>query len=151
MDLFPNEQNFDLDKSRQKFHHNLKEHCKMVSISEKRYQFPMHNTKWLKNCKLRRAILSTFYNILQRNFGILLILWCSFALWWNFCLDLSRSKFCSLGNRSIVKEITCSGHFNSIWLKTQFFLACSPSGNMAKNTVSTKNTSLFVQWITNFT
>jgi hypothetical protein len=30
-------------------------------------------------------------------------------------------------------------------------LARSPSGNMAKNTVSTKNTSLFVQWITNFT
>jgi hypothetical protein len=29
-------------------------------------------------------------------------LWCSFKLWWNFCLDLSRSKFCSLGNRSIV-------------------------------------------------
>ena len=26
MDLFPNEQNFDLDKSRQKFHHSLKEH-----------------------------------------------------------------------------------------------------------------------------
>jgi hypothetical protein len=26
MDLFPNEQNFDLDKSRQSFHHSLKEH-----------------------------------------------------------------------------------------------------------------------------
>ena len=26
MDLFPNEQNFDLDKSRQKFHHSLKVH-----------------------------------------------------------------------------------------------------------------------------
>ena len=46
-------------------------------------------------------ILSAFYNISQRNFGILLILWCSFKLWWNFCLDLSGSKFCSLGNRSI--------------------------------------------------
>jgi hypothetical protein len=40
-----------------------------------------------ENCKLRRAILSAFYNISQRNFGILLILWCSFKLWWNFCLD----------------------------------------------------------------
>jgi hypothetical protein len=68
----------------------------------KRYQFPVRNTKWLKNGKLRRAILSAFYNISQRNFGILLILWCSFKLWWNVCLDLSRSKFCSLGNRSIV-------------------------------------------------
>jgi hypothetical protein len=46
-------------------------------------------------------ILSAFYNISQRNYGILLILWCSFKLWWNVYLDLSRSKFCSLGNRSI--------------------------------------------------
>jgi hypothetical protein len=69
----------------------------------KMVQFPVRNTKWLKNGKLRRAILSAFYNISQRIFriGILLILWCSFKLWWNFCLDLSRSKFCSLGNRSI--------------------------------------------------
>jgi hypothetical protein len=29
MDLFPIEQNFDLDKSRQKFHHSLKEHHKV--------------------------------------------------------------------------------------------------------------------------
>jgi hypothetical protein len=40
-----------------------------------------------ENCKLRKAILSAFYNISQRNFGILLILWCSFKLWWNFCWD----------------------------------------------------------------
>jgi hypothetical protein len=41
--------------------------------------------KWLKNRKFRKAILSAFYNISQRNFGILLILWCSFKLWWNCC------------------------------------------------------------------
>jgi hypothetical protein len=35
----------------------------------------VRNTKWLKNGKFRKAILSAFYNILQRNFGILLILW----------------------------------------------------------------------------
>jgi hypothetical protein len=29
MDLFPNEQNFDLDKSRQNFYHGLKEHRKI--------------------------------------------------------------------------------------------------------------------------
>jgi hypothetical protein len=46
-----------------------------------------------ENCKLRKAILSAFYNISQRNFVILLMLWCSFKLWWNFCLDLFRSKF----------------------------------------------------------
>jgi hypothetical protein len=40
-----------------------------------------------ENSKFRKAILSAFYNISQRNFGILLILWCSFKLWWNFCLD----------------------------------------------------------------
>ena len=32
MDLLPNEQNFDLDKSRQKFHHGLKEHRKISNI-----------------------------------------------------------------------------------------------------------------------
>jgi hypothetical protein len=31
-DLFPNEQNFDLDKSRQTFHHSLKEHHKISNI-----------------------------------------------------------------------------------------------------------------------
>jgi hypothetical protein len=34
MDLLPNEHNFDLDKSRQKFHHNLKEH-RTISIIPK--------------------------------------------------------------------------------------------------------------------
>jgi hypothetical protein len=57
------------------------------------YQFPVSNAKWLNNGKLRKAILSGFYNISQRNFGILLILWCSFKLWWNFCPGWSRSKF----------------------------------------------------------
>jgi hypothetical protein len=32
MDLFPNEQNFDLGKSRQKFHHSLKEHHEISNI-----------------------------------------------------------------------------------------------------------------------
>jgi hypothetical protein len=32
MDLFPNEQNFDLDKSRQTIQHNLKEHRKISNI-----------------------------------------------------------------------------------------------------------------------
>jgi hypothetical protein len=32
MDLFPNEQNFDPDKSRQKFYHSLKEHHKISNI-----------------------------------------------------------------------------------------------------------------------
>jgi hypothetical protein len=73
----------------------------------------VRNTKWLKNGKLRRAILSAFYNISQRNFGILLILWCSFKLWWTFCLDLSRSKFCSLGNRSIGRY-TMSTHVKQV-------------------------------------
>jgi hypothetical protein len=68
------------------------------------HQCPARNTKWLKNGKLRRAILSAFYNISQRNFGILLILWCSFKPWWNFCLDLLRSKFCSLGNIGPLKQ-----------------------------------------------
>jgi hypothetical protein len=32
MDLFPNKQNFDLDKFRQTFHHSLKEHHKISNI-----------------------------------------------------------------------------------------------------------------------
>jgi hypothetical protein len=32
MDLLPNNQNFDLNKSRQKFHHSLKEHHKIINI-----------------------------------------------------------------------------------------------------------------------
>jgi hypothetical protein len=47
-------------------------------------QFPICNAKWLKNGKLRKAILSACYNISQRNIGILLILWCSFV---QTCLD----------------------------------------------------------------
>jgi hypothetical protein len=78
---------------------------KLIPLSEKRYQFPLHNTKWLKNGNIRNAILSAFYNVSQRNFGIILIVRCSFKLWWNFCLDLSRSKLCSLGNRSIGTHI----------------------------------------------
>jgi hypothetical protein len=61
--------NFDLNKSRQ---HSLKEHHKISNIP-----------------KFRKAILSAFYNISQRNFGILLIL----RILLIFCLDLFRSKF----------------------------------------------------------
>jgi hypothetical protein len=32
--------------------------------------FPPRNAKWLKNGKLRKAILSAFYNISQRNTNI---------------------------------------------------------------------------------
>jgi hypothetical protein len=42
MDLFPNDQNFDLDKSRQTFHHSLKEHHKISNI-------PMFRCEMLEN------------------------------------------------------------------------------------------------------
>ena len=64
------------------------------------FPFVMQND-W-KTANFAKAVLSAFYNISQRNFGILLILWCSFKLWWNICPDLSRSKFHSKGERSIV-------------------------------------------------
>jgi hypothetical protein len=70
-----------------------------------------------ENCKLRKAILFAFYNISQRNFGILLILWCSFKLWWNVCPDFSRSKFHSKGERP------------SIY--TDLDLACSAAGEIS--------------------
>jgi hypothetical protein len=40
MDLLPNEQNIDLDKSRQKFHHSLKEHHKIINIPKFRCEMP---------------------------------------------------------------------------------------------------------------
>jgi hypothetical protein len=99
MDLLPNEQNFDLDKSRRKFHH--KNFIIFPLFPEKGINFPrVIQNDWKTANFAGLYILSGFYNILQRNFGILLILWCSFKLWWHFFLDLSRSKFCSLGNRS---------------------------------------------------
>ena len=42
--------------------------------------FSAHNTKVYKICTLHRTIFSTFYNILQPNFTILLNLACSFQL-----------------------------------------------------------------------
>jgi hypothetical protein len=36
--LFPNEQYFGLDKSRQTFHHSLKEHYKISNIPKIRYE-----------------------------------------------------------------------------------------------------------------
>jgi hypothetical protein len=63
----------------------LKSFCitrlKLIRFFRKWYQFPVRNTKWLKNGKLRRAILCAFYNTAKRNFGILLIFCCSFKLW----------------------------------------------------------------------
>jgi hypothetical protein len=68
---------------------------KWLKIANWGCQFPVCNLKWLKNGKLRKAILSAFYNISQRNFGTLLILWCSFKLWWKFCLDQNLVYYAS--------------------------------------------------------
>jgi hypothetical protein len=140
IDLSPFKWNFDLDKSGQKFHHNLKEHHKISNIPPEvslqnvvkcglyslakfavfhsvilHYKWEIDNqmikliinfpfviqNDWKTANFARLYILSAFYNISQQNFGILLILWCSFKLWWNFCPDLSRSKFHLKGERSI--------------------------------------------------
>jgi hypothetical protein len=45
MNLFPNEQNFDLDKSRQKFHHSLKEHHKISNIPKFRCEMLLNVDK----------------------------------------------------------------------------------------------------------
>jgi hypothetical protein len=36
--IFPNEQNFDLDKCRQRFYHSFKEHKKISNIPKFRYK-----------------------------------------------------------------------------------------------------------------
>ena len=56
-------------------------HGKLIPTSRKRYQCSVRNTKVYKIRKLCRAIFSSFYNILQPNFAILLILGCSSMLW----------------------------------------------------------------------
>jgi hypothetical protein len=79
------------------------------------------DAKWLKNGKLRKPILSAFYNVSQRNFGILLILWCSFKLWWNFCPYLSRSKSFLLWLKTKFK---CC--FTAIQFNRRSIFSCSP-------------------------
>jgi hypothetical protein len=54
----------------EKYKENFDDSSEIDTAFWKRYQFPARNTKWLKNGKLRRAIVSAFYNISQRNFGI---------------------------------------------------------------------------------
>jgi hypothetical protein len=53
----------------------------------------IHYTNTEKIMIVRLHWYFAFYNISQRNFGILLILWCSFKLRWNCCPGVSRSKF----------------------------------------------------------
>jgi hypothetical protein len=74
---------------------NLRHHHNIVKF---RRNFTL---KMTENYKFRKAILSAFYSISKRNFGILLILWCAFKLWWRFCLDLLSSKFWLIWDWSI--------------------------------------------------
>jgi hypothetical protein len=71
-----------------------------------------------ENCKFRKAILSAFYNISQRNFGILLILWCSFKLWWNFCLDQNLVY----NANGPLKYLYITSYSNSLHLQSKSFL-----------------------------
>ena len=79
MDLSPFRQNFEKDRNRQKYHHTLKEHPTFTKIAN--YHFSARNTNIYKICQLRKAIFSTFYDISQPNFVILLNIGCSFKLW----------------------------------------------------------------------
>ena len=54
MDLFPiNEQNFDLDKSRQTFHHSLKEHHKISNIPENADNIALRSLPFFSHFVLR--------------------------------------------------------------------------------------------------
>jgi hypothetical protein len=68
-----------------------------------------------KNCKFCNAILSAFYNISQRNFGILLISVMLFHAVMEFCLDLLRSKFWSIGDWSIAVVHVFSKLYRTIY------------------------------------
>jgi hypothetical protein len=58
---------------------------KCTTFGSKVVHFPVRNTKSYKICKFRRAIFSSFYNISQSNFAILLILTCSSSCGDGFC------------------------------------------------------------------
>jgi hypothetical protein len=100
IDLSPYNQNFDLGKSRQIFHHSLKAWAYRAGVGR---QHPPPPVCWTN--KASRAIfalqsgniglLLKKVRILQHFatelIGILLNLWCPFKLWWNFCVDRNFS------------------------------------------------------------
>jgi hypothetical protein len=57
-------------------------------------------TDWIRQTS-QGYIIRILQHFATKLRNILLILRCSFKLWWNFCPDLSRSKFHSKGERSI--------------------------------------------------
>ena len=63
-----------------------------------------------ENCKFRKAILSAFYNISERNFGNITNFVMLFHAMMEFCLDLLRSKFWLIGEWSIELSLCCCGN-----------------------------------------
>ena len=100
----------------------------------------MRNTKWLKNGKFRQAILSAFYNISQRNIGILPILWCSFKLWWNFCID---QNFSYKGKGPLFLKIVVAAMLAVLTYKSQFQPTRSFSTVISGSELSLQNSFAF--------
>ena len=57
---------------------------KIAYIEPKEFIIPHMNTSMYKICELQWAVFFTFSNISQPNFALLLILKCSFSLWYWF-------------------------------------------------------------------
>ena len=91
------------------------------------YHFSARNTNIYKICQLRKAIFSTFYNISQPNFAILLNIGCSFKLCMVIFLPiLNFFKFHVKGERSIKaldwRVETSYRECNIYWLQSNLFL-----------------------------
>jgi hypothetical protein len=77
--------NFDLDNKNEIQHYTKNESLRMsktakigCELLENEENINIYNTNIYKICELQKAIFSSFYNISQPNFAILLILRCSF-------------------------------------------------------------------------
>ena len=93
-----------------------------------------------ENCKLRKAIFSAFYNISQRNFGILLILWCSFKLWWNFCWDQNLVYYASGQLSSLLSSTLTWLLFSFDWgMRVEKTLMQTPASQLSCNSCSRLN------------
>jgi hypothetical protein len=92
--------------------------------------FPARNANIYNICELHRAIFSSFYNILQPDFAILLILRCSFhAAMVMVSSFLSRSKFrlgVTFKNWIEMSWNNCNNHtISQIFLNWQKFVILS--------------------------
>jgi hypothetical protein len=104
----------------------------VTTFGSKMVLFHARNANIYKICELHSAIFSSFYNNLQENFAISLILRCSFQLWWWISFFLSGSKF--------RKKLESSIEF---WNSIMIFLQCTQKKLWQMQIFSDKRNKIF--------